>query len=158
MTFHVVAVGRLRDAAVRAVCDDYRRRLARAGGVTVHEVAEAGRRGTTPAVTRRIEAEHLRTACPDRATLVALTRGGRARSSEQFAELVRRWRETPRDVAFLIGGAHGLADALIADADLALSLSPMTLPHELARLVLFEQLYRAGTILRGEPYHKGRAR
>jgi len=61
-------------------------------------------------------------------------------------------------VVFLLGGAHGLADALIADADLALSLSPMTLPHELARLVLLEQLYRAGTILRGEPYHKGRAR
>jgi len=158
MTFHVVAVGRLRDAAVRAACDDYLRRLARAGGVTVREVAEAGRRGTTPAVTRRLEAEHLRAACPDRATLVALTRGGRARTSEQFADLVRRWRETPRDVAFLIGGAHGLADALIADADLALSLSPMTLPHELARLVLLEQLYRAGTILRGEPYHKGRAR
>jgi 23S rRNA (pseudouridine1915-N3)-methyltransferase len=124
----------------------------------VREVADAGRAGTTPAVARRIEADRLRAACPAGAFLVALTRTGRVRTSEQFAEQVGRWRESPREVAVLIGGAWGLADALIAEADTTLSLSTMTLPHELARLVLLEQLYRAGTILRGEPYHKGRAR
>jgi 23S rRNA (pseudouridine1915-N3)-methyltransferase len=87
---------------------------------------------------------------------VALTRGGRAPTSEQFARQVGRWREEARDVAFLLGGAYGLADALIEGAATTLSLSPLTLPHELARLVLLEQLYRAGTIQRGEPYHKGR--
>jgi 23S rRNA (pseudouridine1915-N3)-methyltransferase len=81
---------------------------------------------------------------------------GRAHTSDQFARLVGRWRDGARDVAFLLGGAHGLPDDLVQDVDAALSLSPMTLPHELARLVLLEQLYRAGTILRGEPYHKGR--
>jgi 23S rRNA (pseudouridine1915-N3)-methyltransferase len=158
MALHVVAVGRVRDAALRAACAEYLTRLKRQGGVTVHEVAEAGRAGTTPPVARRIEAERLRAACPERAYLVALTRTGRARTSEQFAEQVGRWRESPRDVALLIGGAWGLADSLTADADATLSLSTVTLPHELARLVLFEQLYRAGTILRGEPYHKGRMR
>jgi 23S rRNA (pseudouridine1915-N3)-methyltransferase len=59
-------------------------------------------------------------------------------------------------VTFLIGGAHGLDDDVLRRADLALTLSPFTLPHELARLVLLEQVYRACTILRGEPYHKGR--
>jgi 23S rRNA (pseudouridine1915-N3)-methyltransferase len=158
MALHLVAVGRLRDPALRTACEGYLARLGRQGGIVLREVAEAGRAGNTPAVARRIEAERLRGASPAGALLVALSRTGRSRSSEQFAELVARWREGPRDVALLIGGAWGLAEPLIADADLTLSLSPMTLPHELARLVLLEQLYRAGTILRGEPYHKGRTR
>jgi 23S rRNA (pseudouridine1915-N3)-methyltransferase len=155
MVFHVVAVGRMRDAALRAACDEYLRRVRRSARIELHEVAEAGRAGATPAVTRRIEGERLRHATPAGAVRVALTRSGRAYSSEQFARLVGRWREGARDVAFLLGGAHGLAESLIQDASSGLSLSPMTLPHELARLLLLEQLYRAGTILRGAPYHKG---
>jgi 23S rRNA (pseudouridine1915-N3)-methyltransferase len=154
IVFHVVAVGRVRDAALRAACDEYLRRVRRTARITLHEVAEAGRAGGTPAVTRRIEGERLRRALPAGALRVALTRGGRAHSSEQLARLVGRWREGARDVAFLIGGAHGLPESLIDDADASLSLSALTFPHELARLVLLEQLYRAGTILRGEPYHK----
>ena len=156
MTFHVVAVGRLRDAALRAACDEYLRRVRRTARIEVHEVAEAGRAGGTPAVTQRIEGERVQRATPTGALRVALTRVGRAHTSDQFARLVGRWREGARDVAFLLGGAHGLPDGLVQHADAALSLSSLTLPHELARLVLLEQLYRAGTILRGEPYHKGR--
>jgi len=155
MVFHVVAVGRLRDTALRAACDEYLRRLRRTARIELHEVAEAGRAGTTPAVTRRIEGERVRRATPAGALPVALTRGGRACTSEQFARLVDRWREGARDVAFQIGGACGLPEGLVSEADGTLSLSPLTLPHELARLVLLEQLYRAGTIRRGEPYHKG---
>lgn len=156
MAFHVVAVGRVRDAAMRAACDEYLQRVRRSGPVHVHEVAEAGRAGATPVVAQRIEGERVRRATPRGALRVALTRTGRAHTSDQFARLVGRWRDGARDVAFVLGGAHGLPDDLVQDADAALSLSPMTLPHELARLVLLEQLYRAGTILRGEPYHKGR--
>ncbi len=75
-------------------------------------------------------------------------------TSEQFARWLQELRERARDVAFVIGGAFGLADAVRARATSVLSLAPWTLPHELARLVLAEQLYRAGTIIRGEPYHK----
>jgi len=155
MVFHVVAVGRLRDAALRAACDEYVRRMGRTVRIEVHEVAEAGRAGGTPALTRRIEGDRLDRATPDGARTIALTRDGRGVTSARFAKLVERWREGARDVAFLIGGAHGLPERLIAGAETTLSLSAMTLPHELARLVLLEQLYRAGTILRGEPYHKG---
>ncbi|HEX9633186.1 MAG TPA: 23S rRNA (pseudouridine(1915)-N(3))-methyltransferase RlmH [Gemmatimonadales bacterium] len=155
-TFHVVAVGRVRDAALRAACDEYLRRIRRGARIDVREVPEAGRAGVTPAVTQRLEGERVRRATPGGALRVALTRVGRAQTSEQFARLVGRWRDGARDVAFLLGGAHGLSDGLVRDADVALSLSHLTLPHELARLVLLEQLYRAGTILRGEPYHKGR--
>jgi 23S rRNA (pseudouridine1915-N3)-methyltransferase len=75
-------------------------------------------------------------------------------SSAKFATFVQERREAARDLAFVIGGAFGLAESLRARAQTRLALAPWTLPHELARLVLAEQLYRAGTIVRGEPYHK----
>jgi len=75
-------------------------------------------------------------------------------TSEAFARWLQGTRESARDVAFAIGGAYGLSEELRGRARLRLSLAPWTLPHELARLVLAEQLYRAGTIVRGEPYHK----
>lgn len=155
MVMHVVAVGRVRDAALRTACEAYLNRLRRTGRIEIHEVAEAGRAGHTPAVARRLEGERLAAALPRDATVVALTRAGRALSSRQFARQVERWRASARDVAFLIGGAEGLAPALVDGAASTITLSPLTLPHEIARLVLLEQLYRAGTILRGEPYHRG---
>ena len=80
-------------------------------------------------------------------------RGDRLTSAE-FARLVGSARDKAQDVAFAIGGAFGLPDAVRERANRSLQLAPWTLPHELARLVLAEQLYRAGTIVRGEPYHK----
>ena len=75
-------------------------------------------------------------------------------TSEQFAQWLQRRREQAKDVAFVIGGAHGLGEATQRVASSRLALAPWTLPHEIARLVLAEQLYRAGTIMRREPYHK----
>jgi 23S rRNA (pseudouridine1915-N3)-methyltransferase len=150
-----VAVGRLRDAGLRDRCEDYRQRAGRGLRIEVREVAEAGRRAGSAVDARRIEAERLVAAVPAGTRLVGVTRAGRSLSSDQFAALVGRWREEARDVALLLGGAFGLDAGLLARAELRLSLSPLTLPHELARVVLMEQLYRAVTILRGEPYHKG---
>lgn len=154
MVIHLVAVGRVRDASLAAACDGYATRAGRYVKLAIHEVREAGRRADTPELTRRLEGERLRAAVPDGARLVALTREGSALSSRAFAKRVARWRESARDVAVLLGGADGLDPALL-EASERVSLSPLTLPHELARLVFLEQLYRAGTILRGEPYHKG---
>lgn len=86
--------------------------------------------------------------------LIVCDRGGDAMTSEEFAALLQGYREKGRDVAFAIGGAFGLGAAVVRAARRSLSLAPWTLAHELARLVLAEQLYRAGTIVRGEPYHK----
>jgi 23S rRNA (pseudouridine1915-N3)-methyltransferase len=157
MIVRVLAVGRLRDAGLKGVGEEYLRRMGRTLRVEVREVAEAGRRAGGPVEARRIEAQRLLAAAPAGARLVGLTRQGRAVSSGQLAALVGRWREEAKDVALLLGGAFGLDPALLARADLRLSLSPLTLPHELARVVLLEQLYRATTILRGEPYHKSAA-
>ena len=92
---------------------------------------------------------------PDGGVIRPLTRIGKTETSSQFAVRVGEWREQGADVAFVIGGAHGLADDLINQAHYRLSLSHLTLPHEFARLMFLEQLYRACTILKGEPYHKG---
>jgi 23S rRNA (pseudouridine1915-N3)-methyltransferase len=86
---------------------------------------------------------------------VALTRTGESWTSRDLAELTARWDQEGRDVAFAIGGADALPAEVLARAERRWSLSALTLPHDLARLVVYEQLYRAFTIRRGEPYHRG---
>ncbi|HEV8149933.1 MAG TPA: 23S rRNA (pseudouridine(1915)-N(3))-methyltransferase RlmH, partial [Gemmatimonadales bacterium] len=89
------------------------------------------------------------------AILIALDRGGSTWTSEQLADRLARWRAESASLALVIGGAFGLDAELLARARHRWSLGPLTLPHELARVVVLEQWYRAWTILRGEPYHKG---
>jgi 23S rRNA (pseudouridine1915-N3)-methyltransferase len=131
---------------------DYERRAARYWPLEVHEVrAEAGADGGAADILRR-EGERLL----ERVTgaLVACDERGTSLTSLAFAEWLQREREGARDLTFVIGGARGLDPAVRDHAHRVLSLSPWTLSHDLARLVLAEQLYRAGTIVRGEPYHK----
>jgi 23S rRNA (pseudouridine1915-N3)-methyltransferase len=149
----LLAVGKLRPS-YREACDDYLRRLGRHVTVRQVEVREASR-APTAAAQRGEEAARLLARAPARARLVALTREGAAWSSEELSRRLERWMREARPVALAIGGSRGLAPDLIARAADRWSLGPLTLPHELARVVVAEQLYRAATILRGEPYHKG---
>lgn len=145
MRVHVVAVGKLKDRALRSVADDYARRLGRYARFTETELRD----GPVDQV-----AERLRRAPSNRARVVALEVEGEARSSRAFARLVGEAEDDGSidELAFLIGGSHGLPAEVSRAADVRLSLGPMTLPHRLCRAVLMEQLYRAFTILRGEPY------
>ena len=152
MKLLLLAVGRLRPA-FRHAADDYLRRLGRYGTVEEREVREASRAPTVEAGLRD-EAEALAARLPAGGRLVVLDREGRMWSSEQLARRLDDWRVAARPVTFLLGGSHGVAGALVARADERWSLGPLTLPHELARVVVLEQLYRGFTILRGEPYHK----
>lgn len=149
----VAAVGKPRDAALAAAIEHYESRAARYWPLDVREVREEAARGATVAVILEKEAERL-AARVEGAAVVACDERGVTMSSARFAAFVQERREAARDVAFVIGGAYGLAEGLRSRAQTRLSLAPWTLPHELARLVLAEQLYRAGTIVRGEPYHK----
>lgn len=139
MRYHVVAVGRVRSVALRAACDDYLARLRRYTKVAEREVRDDGR---------------IVAALPPAGRCIALSRQGHGWSSERLAAWTERWERDGRDVAFAIGGADGLPGNVIEAADQVWSLSRLTLPHELARVVLVEQLYRAYTIRRGEPYHR----
>ncbi len=152
MHLRLLAVGKLKPA-LRQAADEYLRRLRRYMEMTEVEVREAGT-APTAAVGRREEAARLRERLPPGSHLVMLDREGRAWSSEDLATHFDRWRVAGRPVTLVIGGSQGLEPSFLAEADQRWSLGPMTLPHQLARVVVAEQLYRAWTILRGEPYHK----
>lgn len=154
MRIVVAAVGKPRGAALAAAIQEYETRAARYWPLEVREVREEPARSATPDQVREREGGRLQAALPPGARVVACDPAGSGMSSEEFSEWLQRERELARDVAFLIGGAYGLASSIAAAASRRLLLAPWTLPHELARLVLAEQLYRAGTIVRGEPYHK----
>lgn len=154
MDLTILGVGRLRPA-YREACDDYLRRLGRYAKVAEVEVREASR-APTVTVQQEEEAARLAERMPGGATVIALAREGSSWTSEELARRTEGWRMAARPLVFVLGGSRGLAPALLASASVRWSLGPLTLPHELARVVVAEQLYRAFTILRGEPYHKGR--
>ena len=154
MELALAVVGRASDATLGAAIAEYERRAARYWPLTVKEVREAGGRSVSAAVTRRLEGERLLAACLDRGEVVVCDERGSAMQSADFAAWLGRLRDTGGAVTFVLGGAFGLDDEVRARATRLLAVAPWTLPHEMARLVLTEQLYRAGTILRGEPYHK----
>jgi 23S rRNA (pseudouridine1915-N3)-methyltransferase len=152
----VVAVGHVRDPLHAAVAE-YESRAGRYWKLELVEV-ESGARGpkSDPDRVKVAEEERILGRLPPAAEVVALTRAGEPLGSGALAAYLERLAlYGSSGVAFVIGGAYGLGPGILRRARRRLSLSPLTLPHELARLVLAEQLYRAGTILRGEPYHKG---
>lgn len=151
MRITLAAVGRFKREPLREVFDGYVGRLTWA--LALKEVV-ARKPGTAESV-REEEGRLLLDACPPDAVTVALDAGGKAMSSAAFADRLAGWRDDGRqDLAFVIGGADGLAPAVLNRADLKLSLGPMTWPHMLVRVLLAEQLYRAQCILLGHPYHR----
>ncbi|HEX6058741.1 MAG TPA: 23S rRNA (pseudouridine(1915)-N(3))-methyltransferase RlmH [Gemmatimonadaceae bacterium] len=154
MKIVVVAVGKPRDRALAAAIGEYETRARRYWPLEVHEVREEAARAASADLVREREGARLLARLPAGAALVACDETGEGLTSSEFAAWLQQERERARDVAFAIGGAYGLAPAVRQASVRRIALAPWTLPHELARLVLAEQLYRAGTIVRGEPYHK----
>ena len=152
MEISVAAVGKLRPY-YREAFDDYARRLQRYVTLREHEVREASR-AATQSVQLAEEAERLGARIAAGVTMVALAGEGEAWSSKELARQVECWLVASRPVSLVIGGSRGLDPSLLARASARWSLGPLTLPHELARVVVIEQLYRAFTILKGQPYHK----
>jgi 23S rRNA (pseudouridine1915-N3)-methyltransferase len=153
----ILAVGRARGPAAEVVAE-YEKRAARYFSFEAVEVKEeAFRKPGDAARVRDEEGKRLLARIPPGAEVVALHETGKQWSSQQLADYLAELavRGSP-GAAFVIGGAYGLSDEVLRTARHQLSLSAFTLPHEIARLVLAEQIYRAGTIQRGEPYHKGR--
>lgn len=152
-----LAVGRARGPVAEAV-EEYEKRAARYFSFEAVEVKEeAFRKAGDAGRVRDEEGKRLLARVPPGVEIVALHETGKQWTSHRLADYLQELavRGSP-GAAFVIGGAYGLSDEILSRARHQLSLSAFTLPHELARLVLAEQLYRAGTIARGEPYHKGR--
>jgi 23S rRNA (pseudouridine1915-N3)-methyltransferase len=157
MRLLVVVVGRVRGPLLAAV-EEYENRIPHYYPFEVVEVREEpARRGTPPERVMKEEGTRLLERVPAGYEIIALDREGKGWSSEILSgHLAEQGVRGSPGTAFLIGGALGLSASVLDRASRRLSLSDFTLPHELARLVLAEQLYRAGTIARGEPYHRGR--
>lgn len=159
MRFIVCAVGHRMPAWVSAAFGDYARRLARETPVDLIEVRPAPRPAKIASAAQiarsiTVEAGRIRAALPTGCTVVALDEKGQSFTSLEFARRLERWRREGRDVAFVIGGADGLDAELKRGASLLLSLSSLTLPHQLVRVLLAEQLYRGVSLLHNHPYHR----
>ena len=155
MRVQICAVGRLRAGPERDLLDDYKQRFERTGRalslgpVTEHEVEDKKGGGMVA------EAGLLARAVPEGALIAVLDERGAVLSSPEFAAQMAQWRDGGRqDLAFVIGGADGIAPDLRARAGFSLSFGRMVWPHMLVRVMLAEQLYRAATILGGGPYHR----
>ena len=150
MRLTIIAVGRHKAGPLKALQEFYAERIR--WPLIIREVEE--RRKLPPAELKAREAELILDALPKDAVLVALDGRGKTLSSTNLADRLVRWRDADASLAFVIGGADGLTDSIIAKAGLVLSLGAMTWPHLLVRGMLLEQLYRAQQILAGHPYHR----
>ncbi len=156
MKFTVVAVGKLKERFWAEACAEYLKRLqpyAKASVVEVADVDPARAGGEAQAVER--EGAAILRVLPDRAHVIALAIDGKQRTSEELSLRIDKLGLAGKsELAFIIGGSCGISAEVMARADETLSFGPITLPHNLARVVLLEQLYRACKISHGEPYHK----
>lgn len=159
MRIEICAVGRLRAGPEKTLLDEYLGRANASGrglgfsALSLIEVEE--KRRLEGEALKTAEAALLKSAMPRGATIVALDERGRTEPSEAFAARIGQWRDSGvSDLAFVIGGADGLAASLRSEATHVLAFGPMTWPHMLVRVLLAEQLYRAVSILAGHPYHR----
>jgi len=154
MKIRIVALGHRMPAWVSAGFDDYARRLPREFALELAEIKPEPRdRGKT--VEQLLAAEAQRVANATKGWhVVALDERGERWTTARLADRLRAWRDEALDVAFVIGSADGLAASIKRDARAVVSLSALTLPHSLVRVLLAEQIYRAASLLRGHPYHR----
>ena len=155
----MIAVGKVKEKFWKEALAEYSKRLSGYVHLEIHEVADEPTPDSASEAVRQqvLNAEGARIVklLRDRDGVIALDRTGKALSSEAWSEAYQRLSASSYGrLVFLLGGSLGLADSLVARADLRWSFGPITLPHQLARVVLLEQLYRGIRITNGEPYHK----
>ena len=159
MRLVVIAVGRLKQGPERELAARYRERFEETGrklgfrGLEIHEIPESRARDTATRINE--EAAAISAQIPEKSVLVALDEGGESIDSLGFARHLARWRDqSVANTLFLIGGADGLSPDLRRKANLRVAFGAATWPHQIVRVMLLEQIYRAATILAGHPYHR----
>lgn len=155
MQINLVAVGTRMPAWVVQGFNQYARRMPPECSLRLHEITPGQRNRSTPAA-RAIaeEGKRMDRAVPGTHRIIALDVQGRSWSTQQLSEQLERWLAGGRHLSLLVGGPDGLADSCLQRAEQRWSLSPLTLPHPLVRILLAEQLYRAWSLLSGHPYHR----
>ncbi len=142
-------------AWIDAGFEEYARRMPRASEMLIKEIKPAPRtNGATADQWRDDEAKRIALALPQRCCKVVLDERGKPCATTALAQHIEAWKQQGRDIAFIIGGADGLSDVIKQQADLLMSLSAMTLPHGLCRIIIAEQLYRAVSLTDNHPYHR----
>ncbi|PLX62194.1 23S rRNA (pseudouridine(1915)-N(3))-methyltransferase RlmH [Sedimenticola selenatireducens] len=155
MIIHLISVGNKMPRWVQEGYQEYAKRLPLECGLKLVEIAP-GHRGKSADVARTVREEggRMLKAIPKGCRIVALDVRGKAWSTEQLSAQIGDWMAAGPDIALLVGGPEGLAETCLQQADGRWSLSPLTLPHPLVRVVVAEQLYRAWSLLRNHPYHR----
>jgi 23S rRNA (pseudouridine1915-N3)-methyltransferase len=155
MNIHLIAVGDRMPRWVQQGYEEYAKRLPPECALRLVEIA-AGKRGKNPDIARvvRDETERLLGAIPKAAHPVALEVDGRRWSTPELSNRLQEWMLSGKDIALLVGGPDGLSEGARKAAAEIWSLSPLTLPHPLVRILVAEQLYRAWSMLRNHPYHR----
>ena len=159
MKIVVVSIGRLKQGPERELAERYRERFEDIGrklgfrGLTIHEIPESRARDTATRISE--EAAAIAAAIPEKSVLVALDEHGKSIDSATFARQLGDWRDQGiANTIFVIGGADGLSPDLQRKAKLRIAFGSATWPHQMVRIMLLEQIYRAATILAGHPYHR----
>jgi len=146
MRLLIIAVGHKMPDWVSTACHEYSKRMTSDCAIELKEIK--------PDASPAKEAVKIRAAIPKNAWVIALDEHGKDMNTKELANQLTYWRDTGKDIVFLIGGADGLDTTLKSNDTPLWRLSSLTLPHAFARLLLIEQLYRAWTILQGHPYHR----
>ena len=158
MRLVVISIGRLKQGPERELAERYRGRFDDIGrklgfrGLEIHEIPESRARDAATRITE--EAAAISGFFPEKYGLIALDERGKSIDSAGFAQHLGRFRDAGSDVIFVIGGADGLSPELRGRAKLVIAFGAMTWPHQMVRVMLLEQIYRAATILAGHPYHR----
>ena len=157
MRIHLIAVGSRMPVWVQSGYQEYAKRLSQSAECRLQLIEiEAGKRGKNADINRILQDEGTRmlAAIPANSYVIALDVQGQAWNTAQVAQQLKKWQFLGRDISLLVGGPEGLAPDCLAKAEQKWSLSPLTFPHPLVRVIVAEQLYRGWSLLRGHPYHR----
>jgi 23S rRNA (pseudouridine1915-N3)-methyltransferase len=156
MKIHLIAVGSKMPSWVSTAYQEYAKRLPRECALRLLEIPAAHRgKGAPAAKIKQQECQRIEAAIPAGAVVIALDERGDSWSTRELAARLRQWLQDGADIALLVGGADGLSPQCLERAGASWSLSPLTLPHPMVRVIVAEQLYRAWSLLQGHPYHRG---
>ena len=154
MTTTLLFVGKTTDSHIEALCQDYLKRLTHYLPIKVQVIPELrNTKALTPEQQKQAEGEMILRAVSPSTDLILLDEHGKEYRSVEFAQVMQKKMSAGRDILLVIGGSYGFSQAVYDRANGKISLSQMTFSHQMVRLFLIEQIYRAMTILRGEPYH-----